>query len=261
LIAAHGPSWVPRGLTDVVFIRGFVSAGLVWKQTDSTDPRWQLVERLSTWRGFGEALLAGELRSLREFSGMGPRELAGMLSGPQRRLLTTLRTVDLAPRELLSRVSPLVPHLTTLVCEEIPNLNERELEAVLKAAPPGLQRLRVPAMTLPLKVAQEVLASTRRTLALELSFGSCSIELSGAGVRRIDDSPDSEVERLISTRLQALGLREVELERRGAAQRAPLHYTADVRFYPAVEPGPIRVRVSTRPPPPPPPPGSAADGD
>jgi hypothetical protein len=164
-------------------------------------------------------------------------------------------------RELLSRVSPLLPNLTTLVCEDIPNLNQGELEAVLKAAPPGLQRLRVPASNLPLKFAQRALASTRRTLTLELSYGDCSIEVSGAGVRRIDDSPDSEVERLISERLQALGLREVELERRGAAQRAPLHYTADVRFYPAVEPAPIRVRVSTAPPPPPPPPGSAADWD
>lgn len=261
LIAAHGPSWVPRGLTDVVFLRGFVSAGLLRNEAEPNDFRWQLIERLSVYRGYGEALLAGELRSLREFNGMGPRELSGVLSGPPRPLLTTLRTVGLTPRELLSRVSPLLPNLATLVCEDIPNLSQGELEVVLKAAPSGLQRLRVPASNLPLKFAQQILASTRSTLALELSYGDCSIEVSGAGVRRIDDSPDSEVERLISERLQALGLREVELERRGAAQRAPLHFTADVRFYPAVEPAPIRVRVSTAPPPAPTPPGSAADWD
>ena len=85
----------------------------------------------------GEALLAGTLQSLRAFKGMGGKDLSGMLSGPRRPLLAMLSTVGLTPLELFSQLPRLLPNLTNLLCEEIPDVGELQLEDLLRASPPG----------------------------------------------------------------------------------------------------------------------------
>ncbi len=184
LIVAHGQSWAPRGLTDVVFTRGFVSAGSLWGEADPTDPTWQLVERLSLSEGRGAALLEVGLQSLSSLEGLRQTGLDWMLRGSLRPRLLTLSTVGLEPLELVRKAGPFLPNLVKLVCDDIPQSGEPQLDALLRAVPAGLRRLRVPAAELDLKRALALLARLRPSLALELSYGRCAIELSGGKVRR-----------------------------------------------------------------------------
>lgn len=249
LLRTVATQWAPRGLTNLVFKRGFVAQATLVGHPDPTDPSWNLLEVLDA--SFSQVSLCANtpLRSLRAARHLLPAELGALLAVPRPRL-TEFSTVGLAVEALLPRLAR-APGLREFSTDE-PVSSLAALERLLPLLPPGLSRLGVDGSRLSLRGVQPLLARLAPSLTLSFGYGDrCRIDLSASRVRRVFDTREADIEALIGQRLRELGLREVELER-PPTLTSPLYYDAQVRVFPSLEGAqPIVGRVSTTPPPPP----------